>query len=155
MEKKLDSATTEDSLTEQLNDSTESDKHSPLEIYRRLFELSIHHANPEYDPEKIYDYLTYLYQHGGEDSLRYLNWGRVVRDRESLLKERDSLANMVSDVSQDEKKKSGLISKLNRERKDCQQRLDSLNAVITSQRKTIQKLQKLDVLMEQRRNNIQ
>jgi hypothetical protein len=155
LEKMLDSATAENSLMEQQNDSTTSEKFSLLEIYQRLFELSIHHANPGYDYEKTYRYLTHLYQHGGKDSLRYLNWGRVVRDRESLLKERDSLSNIVNDASHDEKKSSRMINRLNRDVTSCRQQLDSLTTEITTQRKTIQKLQKLDVLMEQRRNTIE
>lgn len=155
LEKMLDSATAETSPMEQQNDSSASGKRTLLEIYQRLFELSIHHANPGYDYEKTYRYLTHLYRHGGEDSLRYLNWGRVVRDREALLKERDSLSTIVNDISEDEKKRSRFISKLDRERKTCELQRDSLNAIITTQQKTIQKLQKLDVLMEQRRNTMQ
>ena len=155
LEKMLDSATTVNSPAGERNDSIASGNPTPLELHRQLFELYIHHANPDYDGKKIYTCLTYLYQHGGEDSLRYLDWGRAVRDRESLMKERDSLANEVNDVSQDERKKSGLISRLFRERKTCESRIDSLTAVITAQQKTIQKLQKLDVLMERRRNNLQ
>ncbi len=155
LEKMLDSATAETSLIEQQNDSTASGKLTVLEIYQHLFELSIHHANPGYDSKKTYRYLTHLYQHGGKDSLRYLNWGRVVRDREALLKERDSLSNIVNDASQDVKKRSRMINRLNKDVTGCRQQIDSLTTEITAQRKTIQKLQKLDVLMEQRRNTMQ
>lgn len=154
LERMLDSVEADGMPKDKTEDSTAAEKLSSLELYQRLFELSIHHANPDYDIKKMYEYVTHLYQYGGKDSLRYLNWGRVVRDQEKLFKERDSLLSVVNDVSDDGEKQSGLIDKLNRERKNCLKQLDSLNSVITAQRETIQKLQKLDVLMEQRRNNI-
>lgn len=126
-----------------------------LEIKRRLFELSIHHSNREFSLQEVYNYITYLYQHGAPDSLRYLNWGRIIREQETLIQQRDSLGRVVSELSGEEEKRNGLVSKLRRVKKKYQVQCDSLDSVIAAQKETIQKLQKLDMLMEQQRSKIQ
>jgi hypothetical protein len=136
-------------------DTTAAPQLSELGIKERLFELSIHHANPDYDFDKIFDYVSFLYQHGGPDSLRYLNWGRVVREHKALMRERDSLDTVISAISEGDKKDSATVENLKNELKAYSKQLDSLNAVITSQQKMITDLQKLDVIMEQQRSKIQ
>ena len=136
-------------------DTTSAKKLSALAINRRLFELSIHGANPDYDFDKIFKYVSFLYQHGGPDSLRYRNWGRAVREQKALLQQRDSLENVISGLSEGDKKASRSVENLKKEIKVYLKQLDSLTAVITSQQETITKLQKLDVMMEQRRSKIQ
>jgi hypothetical protein len=126
-----------------------------LEIRQRLFELLIHHANPDYNIDKILAQASFLYQHGGPDSLRYRNWGRVVRDIKLLLQERDSLMAAFTIATENGKKDSVIAENLKREVKSFVKQCDSLNAVITTQQEMITKLQNLDVLMEQQRNKIQ
>ncbi len=129
-------------------------KLSGIEIRRRLFELSVHHANPDYNFDKTLEYASFLVRRGGPDSLRYLNWSRAVGERKALVRERDSLKTAVSDIAQGEKKESRSAEKLKKEIKGYLRQCDSLNAVITNQQETIMKLQKLDVMMEQRRSKI-
>jgi hypothetical protein len=128
---------------------------SAFEIKQRLFELTIHNANPDYDIQKIFDYVSFLYQHGGPDSLRYLNWGRVVREQKALVEKRDSLEATISAISKGERRESRTVRKLREDIKLYLQQHDSLSAVIRTQQETITKLQKLDVLMEQQRSKIQ
>jgi hypothetical protein len=128
---------------------------SELEIKQRLFELSIHHSNRKFSPQEVYKYITYLYQNGAPDSLRYLNWGRIIREQEMLAHQKDSLESVMSALSGEEQKQSELVEKLRRESRNCLSDRDSLTTVIAAQKETIQKLQKLDVLMEQQRSKIQ
>jgi hypothetical protein len=127
---------------------------SGIEIKRRLFELSIHCANPDYNLDKILEFASFLCQTGGPDSLRYLNWGRAAREQKALVRERDSLKAALSDIFQGEKKESKSMEKLKKEIKVYVRQCDSLSAVITNQQETITKLQKLDVMMERRRSTI-
>lgn len=136
-------------------DTTAAKKFSALEIKQRLFELLIHSANPDYDFDKIFEYVSFLYQHGGPDSLRYRNWGRAVREQKALLRQRDSLEHVVSDISEGDKKASRSMENFRKEIKVYLKQRDSLTAVIAAQEETISKLQKLDVMMEQRRSKIQ
>ena len=133
-------------------DTTAAERLSGLEIRCRLFELSIHHANPDYDLDKISEYASFLLRNGGPDSIRYLNWGRAAQEQKALVLKRDSLAAAVVEGG---KKESRSAEKLKKEIKNYVKQLDSLNAVITGQRETIMKLQKLDVMMEQQRSKIQ
>jgi hypothetical protein len=135
--------------------SAEAKKPSGLEIKRRLFELSIHHANPDDNIDKIINYASFLSQNGGPDSLRYLNWGRAAQEKKSLIRERDSLETAISDIFEREKKESKSMETLKKEIKGYLKQRDSLNAVITIQQETIMKLQKIDVMMEQQRSKIQ
>ncbi len=135
-----------------MTDSTAAQTLSAVDIRRRLFELSIHCANPDYDFDKICKYASFLCRHGGPDSLRYLNWGRAVREQKALLRERDSLETA---ISKEEKKESRSMENLKKEIKGYLKQRDSLNAVITAQQEMIMKLQKLDVMMEQQRSKIQ
>jgi hypothetical protein len=109
----------------------------------------------EYDLNKIFNYVSFLYQHGGPDSLRYLNWGRVVREQKKLIRERDSLETVIASLSEGERQESRLLKKLRNEKRTYLKQRDSLNAVIISQQETILKLQKLDIMMERQRNKIQ
>ncbi|MBN1309584.1 MAG: hypothetical protein JXA18_16810 [Chitinispirillaceae bacterium] len=136
-------------------DTAAAKKLSALEIKRRLFELSIHRANPDYNVDKIFDYVSFLYQHGGPDSLRYLNWGRVVREQKALVRTRDSIAAAVSAISEADAKASRSVEHLKKEIKRVLKQCDSLTAVITDQQEMIAKLQKLDVMMERQRRKIQ
>jgi len=130
-------------------DKIKAKKISGLEIRLRLFELSIHHANPDRNLDKIVGYASFLLNSGGPDSLRYLNWSQVARDRKALVRERDSLKSV---ISEGEKKDSRCAEKLKKEIKAGLKQLDSLNAVIAVQQETIMNLQKLDVMMEQQRS---
>jgi hypothetical protein len=135
-------------------DTVAAKKFSGLEIRKRLFELSIHHANSDYNFDRIFEYVSFLFQHGGPDSLRYLNWGRVVREQKTLLSERDSLEAVISALSNGDKKDSISVGNLKKEIKVYMKQCDSLTTVITTQQEMILKLQKLDVMMEQQRNKI-
>ncbi|MBN1578354.1 MAG: hypothetical protein JW913_17465 [Chitinispirillaceae bacterium] len=151
----LDTTPSDSSGPTDSTDTAAAKKLSALEINQRLFELSIHRANPDYDFNKIFEYVSFLYQHGGPDSLRYLNWGRVVREQKALLRERDSLETAISEIFEGEKKESKAVENLKNEVKVYLRQRDSLNAVITVQQETIMKLQNLDVMMEQQRSKIQ
>jgi hypothetical protein len=136
-------------------DTTSAGRLSTLEIVQRLFELSIHRANPDYNIDNIFRYVSFLYQHGGPDSLRYRNWGRAVQEQKSLLRQRDSLANVISAISREDKKESRSVENLKKELRGYVKQCDSLTSVISIQKETIMKLQKLDVMMEQQRSKIQ
>jgi hypothetical protein len=125
-----------------------------LEIRRRLFELSIHHANPDYDLDKISNYALLLSRCGGPDSLRYLDWSRAANEQKALVRKRDSLATAITDILEGEKKEFRTVEKLKKEIRTYLQQIDSLAAVITVQKETIAKLQRLDVMMEQQRKKI-
>ncbi len=128
---------------------------SALEIIMRLFELSIHHASPAHDPEKISGYVSYLCLHGGPDSPRYLNWRRTLRDHSMSLRARDSLEELITAAYEGEKREARTIDRLKLEMKIATKQRDSLNAVIGAQEETISRLRKLDIMMEQQRNKIQ
>ena len=129
-------------------------KLSGLEIRRRLFELSIHHAAADYDLDKISAYAFLLRSSGGPDSLRYLNWDRAAHEQKTLVRKRDSLTAAIAGIFENEKKESKSLEKLKKEIRGYQKQLDSLHAVINLQRESIAKLQKIDLLMEQQRRKI-
>ena len=135
--------------------TTDTSPLSELAIKQRLFELSIHRANPDFNADEIYTYLTFCYQHGGPDSLRYLNWGRVIREYRAVLQEQDSLERSIAGFSKEKSRKNGRVRRLVQEKRDCIRKQDSLKTIINQQKETIQKLQKLDVLMEEQRSKIQ
>jgi hypothetical protein len=135
-------------------DSAAWKKPSALEITRRLFELSVHHANPDFDIDRIITLASHLGPAGGPDSLRYINWERAAQKHKALLRERDSLAAAVSGISEREKKDSRSMEGIKKEMKACGKQRDSLSAVIAIQRETIMKLQKVDVMMEQQRSTV-
>jgi hypothetical protein len=135
-------------------DTTAAKKLSGPEIRRRLFELSIHYANPDYDLDKISTYAQSLSRLSGPDSLRYLDWGRAANEQKALVRKRDSLATALCDIFEGEKKESRTVERLKKEIKAYSQQLDSLNAVIAAQGETIAKLQKVDIMMEQQRRKI-
>ena len=158
LESLLTAGDTASSASNCITDSTDmaaAKKLSAFEIKRRLFELSIHHANPDYDVEKILGYISFLRRSADPDSLRYLNWGRAVMEQKALARERDSLTTVISDIFEGEKKESRSAEKLKKEIKVYLKQCDSLNAVIINQQETIMKLQKLDVIMEQQRSKNQ
>ncbi len=132
---------------------------SGLDIRRRLFELSIHHANPECNLDRILGYASLLYLRGGPDTINYLNWSRAIKEQKALLRERDSLEAAFGDFSatseEKDKKESRSVENLKKEIKTYLQQRDSLTAVIATQQEMIMKLQKLDVMMEQQRSKIQ
>jgi hypothetical protein len=157
LEALLTAGDTASSASSGITDSTDSaaaKKLSGLEIKRRLFELSIHCANPDCNLDKTLGYVSFLSRNGDPDSLRYLNWGRAIREQKALVRERDSLKTVISDIFQEGKKESRSAEKLKKEIKAYLKQCDSLNSVITNQQETIIKLQKLDVMMEQQRSKI-
>jgi hypothetical protein len=127
---------------------------SGREIRRRLFELAIHHANPDFDAAAISRYAQLLCRNAGPDSVRYLNWGRAAGAQRAVARMRDSLAAAVAEISEGEKKESRSSEKLKKELKVTLRQIDSLTTVIAAQQETIAKLQKVDVMMEQHRNKI-
>jgi hypothetical protein len=132
-------------------DSTMPKKPSGLEIRRRLFELAIHCANPDLDLDKIIVYAYFLGNNDGADSLRYFNWTRIAREQNGLIRQRDSLQNVVSEIIEQEKKEAKSAENLKKDIKAYVKLRDSLNAVIADQQEKMMKLQKVDVMMEQQR----
>ena len=151
-----DTATAAGDTGSDSGDTSATRQLSGLEIRMQLFELATHHANPEYDLDRIFNLLTFLYQNGGPDSARYLNWGRAVREQRACIQQRDSLETRISTiVSGSEKRESRAVENLKKELGNAAKQRDSLSEVITGQRETIMKLQKLDVMMERQRSKIQ
>lgn len=136
-------------------DTITGNRLTALEIKWRLFELAIHHANPVFDLDTIFDYVSFLYQQGGPDSLRYLNWGRVAREFKMYVHSRDSLEGIITGITEGEEEGSRQMKKLKEQKREYIRQCDSLNAVIASQKEMIMKLQKLDVMMEKQRTRIQ
>ncbi len=136
------------------DENAESKKLTGIEIRERLFELSIHSSNPEFNFDKILEYASFLYQNGGSDSLRYRNWGRAVREYDLIRKQRDSLADIITQSLKAQKNTLETTENLKKEIKTYIKQRDSLIAVINSQQETITKLQKLDLIMEQQRTRI-
>jgi hypothetical protein len=130
------------------SDSTAQKKPTALDIWQRLFELSVHHANPAYNLDTILSLATFLSGRSGPDSLRYLDWIRIVREQKTLFAARDSLDAV---LAEQKKKESTSVESLRRDLKNGLRQRDSLSAVILRQQEKIENLQKIDVLMEQQR----
>lgn len=137
------------------SDSTDSaiaKQLSHMEIAQRLFELSIHYANPDYNIDTIYKYALFLNTHNGPDNLRYRNWIRIAEEQKQMLQKRDSLMAVNSNA---EEKNAKVSKQLWNEKSNFKKQCDSLNSIINKKEEMIMKLQQLDVIMEEQRSKIQ
>ncbi len=127
-------------------------------ILKDLFELSIHRNNPKPDYQKAYTYAASLYKMKTRHHFYYLNWGRMLNNYFMLNTEKDSLIivkdSLLQAIEGESKKSKSLQSNLYNLRKQTKQ-IDSLSTLITDQKETIEKLKKLDVMMEKQRSKIQ
>lgn len=124
-------------------------------IMINLFELSIHRSNPDPDYHKAYAYAALLYNMKTKARLYYLNWGRVLSNHFKLTTEKDSLIqendSLLMEIENNSKTSTSLRYTLQKHSKQ----IDSLSVLIKEQNETIEKLKKLDLMMEQQRSKIQ
>lgn len=118
------------------------------EIMADLFELTIHRSNPSPDYEQAFAYAAVLYKTTPTRKLYYLNWGRLLKAHIQLKATCDSLARS---FEQDSKKNRSLSYTL----QSKERRIDSLMTIIQEQNEKLEKLKRLDLMMEKQRSTIQ
>jgi hypothetical protein len=120
------------------------------ELLTRLFGLYVHVNNPrpQYANAIILADSLVKETAGRQDRQYYCNWRNILQKYLKLNAIRDSLERVVGKISEDNKSLRYMARKQTRQ-------IDSLSGMINTQKSALQKLQELDMKLEQQRSKIQ